>query len=64
MLKAAPELLRRVTINEQITVHYTDEVAMALRKADAAPRNERIGSPLRRTVAIPTKARKSSRSAR
>ena len=37
VVKAAPEVLGSVTINEQITIRYADEVAMALRKVEDAP---------------------------
>ena len=37
MVKAAPEVLGSVTINEQITIRYADEVAMALRTVEDAP---------------------------
>ena len=37
VVKAAPEVLGRVKINEQITIRYTDELAMALRKVEDAP---------------------------
>jgi hypothetical protein len=41
VVKAAPEVLGRVKINEQITIRYTDELAMALRKVgDAPPANK------------------------
>jgi hypothetical protein len=40
-VKAAPEVLARVKLNEQITIRYADEVAMALRTInDAPPANE------------------------
>jgi hypothetical protein len=37
VVKAAPEVLGSVKINEQITIRYADEVAMALRKVEDAP---------------------------
>ena len=37
VVKAAPEVLGSVTINEQITIRYADEVAMALRTVEDAP---------------------------
>jgi hypothetical protein len=37
VVKAAPEVLSRVKMNEQITIRYADEVATALRKVEDAP---------------------------
>jgi hypothetical protein len=37
VVKAAPEVLGRVKINDQITIRYTDELATALRKMEDAP---------------------------
>ena len=36
-IKATPEILGRVRINEQITIRYADEVATALRTINDAP---------------------------
>jgi hypothetical protein len=41
VVKAAPEVLSRVKMNEQITIRYADELATALRKVkDAPPANK------------------------
>jgi hypothetical protein len=37
VVKAAPEVLGRIKINDQITIRYTDELATALRKMEDAP---------------------------
>ncbi len=39
-LKAAPEVLNRVTINEPVTIRYADAVVTGLRKAGATPRSD------------------------
>jgi hypothetical protein len=43
-LKVAPDLLRRVKVNEPVTIRYTDAVVTALGKADAMPPNDRNDS--------------------
>ena len=51
----ASAVLASFKVNDQITIRYADELAMALHKADAAPRHESNaisrkgeGGPLRR----------------
>lgn len=40
VVKAAPEILKKVKVKERITIRYADQVAMALRKADGPPNNK------------------------
>jgi len=40
VVKATPEILKRVKVKERITIRYADQVAMALRKADGPPNNK------------------------
>lgn len=40
VVKAAPEILKKVKVKERITIRYADQVAMALRKADGPPDNK------------------------
>jgi hypothetical protein len=37
VVKAAPEVLARFKVNDQITIRYADELATALRKVEDAP---------------------------
>jgi hypothetical protein len=42
MVKVTPEDVRRIKVRDKITIRYSDEVAVALRKLNEAPQNQMV----------------------
>ena len=41
-VKVTPEDIRRIKVRDRITISYSDEVAVALRKLNEAPQNQMV----------------------